>query len=168
MVMVAGEDGDHGEPEEAVLQSAQGQEPDFGPRRRRPARRSGRNRSRSGSASASRTSLYMNPRLGGDASLNAPLRDGGEGEWQDWLVDDSVRSGFLQLADREELDVRMDALRSALSVLNPRERRIFRGPPARRRADHVRGSRRRNSAFRASASGRSKCARSLLRRCRRR
>ncbi len=54
-LMVAGEDGHHGKPEEAVLQSAQGQEPDFGARRRRPARRSGRNRSRSGSASASRT-----------------------------------------------------------------------------------------------------------------
>src|SRR5919106_1725982 len=31
----------------------------------------------------------MNRRLGGDASLNAPLReDGDSGEWQDWLVDD--------------------------------------------------------------------------------
>src|SRR2546430_12194566 len=30
----------------------------------------------------------MNRRLGGDASLNAPIRDDGEaGEWQDWLVD---------------------------------------------------------------------------------
>src|SRR5881409_2853346 len=32
----------------------------------------------------------MNRRLGGDASLNAPLREAGEGEWQDWLVDDSA------------------------------------------------------------------------------
>src|SRR5690242_4019907 len=32
----------------------------------------------------------MNRRLGGDASLNAPLREEGEGEWQDWLVDDSA------------------------------------------------------------------------------
>src|SRR5437899_8564997 len=32
----------------------------------------------------------MNRRLGGDASLNAPIRDDGEaGEWQDWLVDNS-------------------------------------------------------------------------------
>src|SRR5919107_450189 len=33
--------------------------------------------------------VEMNRRLGGDASLNAPLRDEGEGggEWQDWLVD---------------------------------------------------------------------------------
>src|SRR6202161_2407779 len=35
----------------------------------------------------------MNRRMSGDASLNAPLRDAGEGEWQDWLVDDSARPG---------------------------------------------------------------------------
>ena len=34
--------------------------------------------------------IDMNRRMGGDASLNAPLREEGEGEWQDWLVDDSV------------------------------------------------------------------------------
>ena len=35
----------------------------------------------------------MNRRLGGDASLNAPLREEGEGEWQDWLVDDEPEPG---------------------------------------------------------------------------
>ena len=55
-LMVAGEDGHHREPEEAVLQSAQGQEPDLRPRRWRFARRSGRSRSPSGSAWASRMS----------------------------------------------------------------------------------------------------------------
>ncbi|HKI15418.1 MAG TPA: RNA polymerase sigma factor RpoH [Roseiarcus sp.] len=73
----------------------------------------------------------MNRRLGGDASLNSPLREGGEGEWQDWLVDESADQEA-QLADREESDARMGALRSALTVLNPRERRIF---EARRLAD---------------------------------
>ncbi len=68
--------------------------------------------------------IDMNRRLGGDASLNAPLREEGEGEWQDWLVDEAPDQE-LQLADREELDTRLDALRGALSVLNPRERRIF-------------------------------------------
>ena len=68
--------------------------------------------------------IDMNRRLGGDASLNAPLREEGEGEWQDWLVDDSPDQESL-LADREELGARLDALRAALSVLNPRERRIF-------------------------------------------
>ncbi len=68
--------------------------------------------------------IDMNRRLGGDASLNAPLREEGEGEWQDWLVDDTADQESL-LAEREESDTRLTALRGALSVLNPRERRIF-------------------------------------------
>jgi RNA polymerase sigma-32 factor len=75
--------------------------------------------------------IDMNRRLGGDASLNAPLREEGEGEWQDWLVDDAPSQESV-LADREESDVRLAALKSALRVLNPRERRIF---EARRLAD---------------------------------
>jgi RNA polymerase sigma-32 factor len=66
----------------------------------------------------------MNRRLGGDASLNAPLREEGEGEWQDWLVDNSASQEAV-LVDEEEGQNRLRALRSALSVLNPRERRIF-------------------------------------------
>ena len=106
----------------------------------------------------------MNRRLGGDASLNAPLREGGEGEWQDWLVDDSTDQETL-LADREESNVRTDALRSALSVLNPRERRIF---EARRLADDpiTLEELSANSTCRVSACGRSRCA--LSRRCSRR
>jgi RNA polymerase sigma-32 factor len=70
--------------------------------------------------------VEMNRRLGGDASLNAPLRgDGeGEGEWQDWLADDSASQESL-LVQQEEADNRHVALRDALSVLNDRERRIF-------------------------------------------
>jgi RNA polymerase sigma-32 factor len=68
----------------------------------------------------------MNRRLGGDASLNAPLRDEGEGggEWQDWLVDSSQSQEQI-LVEEEEGQNRLTALRSALTVLNPRERRIF-------------------------------------------
>ncbi|SCZ13213.1 RNA polymerase sigma factor RpoH [Microvirga guangxiensis] len=68
----------------------------------------------------------MNRRLGGDASLNAPLRDEGEGggEWQDWLVDQSESQEQI-LAEEEEGQNRLTALRNALTVLNPRERRIF-------------------------------------------
>ncbi|CAA9313802.1 MAG: RNA polymerase sigma factor RpoH [uncultured Microvirga sp.] len=73
----------------------------------------------------------MNRRLGGDMSLNAPLREEGEGEWQDWLVDNSA-SQETGLAAEEEGQNRLAALREALSVLNPRERRIF---EARRLAD---------------------------------
>jgi RNA polymerase sigma-32 factor len=68
----------------------------------------------------------MNRRLGGDASLNAPLRDEGEGggEWQDWLIDQG-QSQEQVLVEEEEGQNRLKALRNALSVLNPRERRIF-------------------------------------------
>jgi RNA polymerase sigma-32 factor len=68
--------------------------------------------------------INMNRRMSGDASLNAPLREEGEGEWQDWLVDDSASQENL-LADREETDNRLGALHQALGVLNDRERRIF-------------------------------------------
>ena len=45
----------------------------------------------------------MNRRLGGDASLNAPIREEGDsGEWQDWLVDDSDSQEAV-LAQSEEL-----------------------------------------------------------------
>jgi RNA polymerase sigma-32 factor len=74
----------------------------------------------------------MNRRLGGDASLNAPIRDDGEsGEWQDWLADDSESQESL-MAEHEEFDNRRKALATALGVLNDRERRIFQ---ARRLAD---------------------------------
>ncbi len=74
----------------------------------------------------------MNRRLGGDASLNAPIRDDGEpGEWQDWLVDHSPNQEVI-MAEHEELDHRRAALTGAIGVLNPRERRIF---EARRLAD---------------------------------
>jgi RNA polymerase sigma-32 factor len=74
----------------------------------------------------------MNRRLGGDVSLNAPIREEGDsGEWQDWLVDD-VSDQETRLAESEEADNRKKALGEALSVLNGRERRIF---EARRLAD---------------------------------
>jgi RNA polymerase sigma-32 factor len=74
----------------------------------------------------------MNRRLGGDASLNAPVRDDGDsGEWQDWLADESSGQEEI-LAESEEYDNRRKALGAALSVLNDRERRIF---EARRLAD---------------------------------
>src|SRR4030081_2022504 len=74
----------------------------------------------------------LNRRLGGDVSLNAPIReDGDSGEWQDWLVDE-VSDQETRLAESEESDNRRKALGDALSVLNDRERRIF---EARRLAD---------------------------------
>ncbi|MGC2223729.1 MAG: RNA polymerase sigma factor RpoH, partial [Methylocella sp.] len=75
--------------------------------------------------------IDMNRRMSGDASLNSPLREQSEGEWQDWLVDDAASQEHT-LAEREETGNRIVALRNALGVLNPRERRIF---EARRLAD---------------------------------
>jgi RNA polymerase sigma-32 factor len=76
--------------------------------------------------------IDMNRRLGGDASLNTPIREEGDsGEWQDWLVDEAPSQERV-LVESEELDNRRKALGEALSVLNDRERRIF---EARRLAD---------------------------------
>jgi RNA polymerase sigma-32 factor len=76
--------------------------------------------------------IEMNRRLGGDVSLNAPIREEGDsGEWQDWLVDESS-SQESRLMASEESDNRRKALGEALTVLNDRERRIF---EARRLAD---------------------------------
>src|ERR687892_1030528 len=67
----------------------------------------------------------MNRRLGGDASLNAPIReDGDSGEWQEWVIDEAPDQEAV-MAEHEEFDHRRQALNGAIGVLNPRERRIF-------------------------------------------
>ena len=54
--------------------------------------------------------VSMNRRLAApDHSLNAPLRSDSEGEWQDWLVDES-ESQESAMAEREEMDGRKDLL----------------------------------------------------------
>jgi RNA polymerase sigma-32 factor len=69
--------------------------------------------------------VSMNRRLGGDASLNAPVRaDSESGEWQDWLVDDTPQQEE-RLIETQELSRRKNYLTDALSTLNDRERRIF-------------------------------------------
>jgi RNA polymerase sigma-32 factor len=71
--------------------------------------------------------VNMNRRLSGpDSSLNAPLRaDGdGDGEWMDWLVDDSA-SQETELAENDELTKRRALLAQAMTSLNDRERRIL-------------------------------------------
>ncbi|WP_437378687.1 RNA polymerase sigma factor RpoH [Inquilinus limosus] len=69
--------------------------------------------------------ISMNRRLAApDHSLNAPLRVDGEGEWQDWLVDER-ESQEITLADRQELGKRRQLLKDAMAHLNDRERRIL-------------------------------------------
>src|SRR5579862_155962 len=69
--------------------------------------------------------VSMNRRLAApDHSLNAPVRQDSEGEWQDWLVDDA-ESQETSIADREELTGRKALLTGALKSLNERERHIL-------------------------------------------
>ncbi|BDW98817.1 RNA polymerase sigma factor RpoH [Maricaulis maris] len=69
----------------------------------------------------------MNGRLSGpDASLNAPLRGTeGEGQWQDWLSDDTAESQEDELVESDEFDSRMHLLQAAMGELNEREQNIL-------------------------------------------
>jgi RNA polymerase sigma-32 factor len=67
----------------------------------------------------------MNRRLGGDASLNAPIHDeGNPGEFLDYLVDESPSPEAI-VVEHDEMDHRRELLVRAIGVLNDRERRIF-------------------------------------------
>jgi RNA polymerase sigma-32 factor len=69
--------------------------------------------------------VQMNRRLSvGDSSLNAPIKLDGDGEWQDWLVDDQ-ESQETEIGDREELTGRRALLANALKTLTDRERHIL-------------------------------------------
>src|SRR5712672_1411333 len=69
--------------------------------------------------------IDMNRRLGGDKSINAPLREDGEtGEWQDHLVDQSPSPEAI-VVEHDEKDYQQKALIAAIEVLDDRERRIF-------------------------------------------
>lgn len=69
--------------------------------------------------------ININRRLAApDHSLNAPLRVDGEGEWQDWLVDET-ESQESQFAESEELDQRRQLLSVGMETLNERERHIL-------------------------------------------
>ena len=69
--------------------------------------------------------ISMNRRLASpDHSLNAPLRSDSEGEWQDWLVDET-ESQEIKLGERQELGLRRDLLEKAMTHLNERERHIL-------------------------------------------
>jgi len=70
------------------------------------------------------TNMNRRMSMGGDASLNMSMREDGEGEWQDALVD----QGPLQderIADAEEKSVRHNMLNEALAALNDREKHIL-------------------------------------------
>ena len=70
--------------------------------------------------------VEMNRRMamGGDTSLNVPMREDGEGQWQDWLVDDEPLQDQ-RVAEAQEADVRHAMLSEALDSLNEREKHIL-------------------------------------------
>ena len=68
--------------------------------------------------------ISMDQRMAGpDRSLNAPISVDGQGEWQNWLVDDSEDQESV-LAEREEIAHRKSLLPPALRQLTARERHI--------------------------------------------
>ena len=70
--------------------------------------------------------ISMNRRMamGGDTSLNVPLREDGEGTWQDWLVDAEPLQDE-RVAEAQETRVRHDLLVEAMQSLNEREKHIL-------------------------------------------
>jgi len=68
----------------------------------------------------------MNRRMamGGDTSLNVPMREDGDGQWQDWLVDDTPLQDE-RVADAQEGDMRHALLSEAMDSLNEREKHIL-------------------------------------------
>ena len=104
--------------------------------------------------------IDMNRRLGGDASLNAPIReDGDSGEWMDWLVDDSV-SQESRLAECRAIGEPAQGVRRSAHRLNDRERRIFEARRLADRSDHAGGACRRiQRVARARAPDRNACLR---------
>jgi RNA polymerase sigma-32 factor len=70
--------------------------------------------------------VSMNRRMamGGDTSLNVPLREDGDGQWQDWLVDNEPLQDE-RVADAQETRVRHELLVEAMKALNDREKHIL-------------------------------------------
>jgi RNA polymerase sigma-32 factor len=70
------------------------------------------------------TSMNRRMAMGGDTSLNVSMNEDGEGQWQDWLADDSPLQDTV-VAEAQEADVRHDMLVSAMDDLNEREKHIL-------------------------------------------
>ncbi len=70
------------------------------------------------------TSMNRRMAMGGDTSLNVSMREDGEGQWQDWLVDDAPLQDSV-IGDAQEADVRHEMLMDAMDDLNDREKHIL-------------------------------------------
>ena len=69
--------------------------------------------------------VNMNRRMmGQEKSLNSPIKDGENEEWQDWLVDENLDQE-LMLSQQQEFDDRKELLNNAMGILNLRETEIL-------------------------------------------
>ena len=69
--------------------------------------------------------VSMNRRLAGkEHSLNAPIGEDDGGEWQDWVIDQSMDQE-LKIAQQDEMDQRKDLLSESIKILKEREKEIL-------------------------------------------
>ncbi len=69
--------------------------------------------------------VNMNRRMmGQEKSLNEPIKSGETDEWQDWLVDESLDQELL-ISQQQEYDDKKELLKSAMKILNEREKEII-------------------------------------------
>ena len=66
--------------------------------------------------------INMNRRMmGQEKSLNDPIKSGEKDEWQDWLVDEKLDQELL-VSQQQEYNDKKELLKSAMKILNERER----------------------------------------------
>jgi RNA polymerase sigma-32 factor len=70
------------------------------------------------------TEMNRRMAMGGDTSLNVSMREDGDGQWQDWLVDSEPLQDE-RVAEAQEADVRHQLLVEAMGSLNDREKHIL-------------------------------------------
>ena len=69
--------------------------------------------------------VSMNRRISGsDYSLNSPVSEDGQGEWQDWL-EDETQNQEISFAESEEFLIKKNIMNEAFEVLTDREKDII-------------------------------------------
>ena len=69
--------------------------------------------------------VNMNRRMmGQEKSLNSPIKEGENDEWQDWLVDENLDQELI-LSQQQEYEDRKELLNNAMSILDEREKGII-------------------------------------------
>ena len=69
--------------------------------------------------------INMNRRMmGQEKSLNDPVKDGENTEWQDWLVDERIDQELLT-SQRQDYEDKKDLLYKSINILDKRERSIL-------------------------------------------